>query len=133
VRLVLDTNVLLAAVLADGLCWDLVRKRVKLHELFVSQALVDELTGQLRDKFGQDPDEVPLVAAYQGRAALISAPALPNPVCRDPDDDVVLATAIAAKADLIITGDQDLLVLGQHAGIRILSPRQFLELLDRQP
>jgi putative PIN family toxin of toxin-antitoxin system len=133
VRLVLDTNVLLAAVLADGLCRDLVRKRIKPHDLFVSQALLDELAGQLREKFGQDAGEVPLLAAYQDRAALISAPPLPDPVCRDPDDDVVLSTAIAARADLIITGDQDLLVLGQYGGIRILSPRQFLEWLDRQP
>jgi len=133
VRLVLDTNVLLAAVLADGLCRDLVRKRIGPHDLFTSQPLLDELAGQLREKFELDPDKVPLMTAYQERAALVSASPLPKPVCRDPDDDVVLATAMAAKADLIVTGDQDLLVLGQHAGIRILSPRQFLERLDRRP
>ena len=53
-------------------------------------------------------------------------------ICRDPDDDMVLATAIAAQADLILTGDEDLLVLAEHGGIRILSPRQFVELLDRK-
>ena len=132
-RLVLDTNVLLAAVLADGLCRDLVRKRIRSHEFFTSQPLLDELAGQVRTKFGLEPDEVPLMAAYRQRATLVSAPPLPKPVCRDPDDDVVLATAIAAKAVAIVTGDQDLLVLGEHASIRILTPRQFLEVLDRQP
>ena len=57
---------------------------------------------------------------------------LPARVCRDKNDDVVLATALAGKADVIVTGDDDLLVLKTFRGIRILSPRQFLELLDRR-
>jgi predicted nucleic acid-binding protein len=54
---------------------------------------------------------------------------LPKRVCRDPDDDVVLATAVAGRADFIVTGDDDLLVLKRFRGIRILSPRQVLEML----
>lgn len=131
-KLVLDTNVLLAAVLADGLCRDLVTKRIRAHELLTSERLLDELAEQLRDRFKVDPDEVPFLTAYRERATLVAAPPLPQPVCRDPDDDWVLATAVAGRADVMITGDQDLLVLGQHAGIAILSPRRFLELLDRQ-
>ena len=53
-------------------------------------------------------------------------------VCRDKSDDVVLATALAGKADMIVIGDEDLLVLKEFRGIRILSPRQFLEILDRR-
>ncbi len=131
-RLVVDTNVLLAAVLADGLCRDLVRKRLRSHHLITSQALLDELAGQIGRRFALEPGEVPLLAAYRERATWVSAPPLPQPVCRDRDDDVVLTTAIAAKADAVVTGDHNLLVLGQHAGIRLLSPRQFLELLDRE-
>lgn len=131
-KLVLDTNVLLAAVLADGLCRDLVGKRIRAHELLTSTTLLDELAEQLRNRFKTDPHEVPLFTAYRERATLVSALPLPKPVCRDPDDDQVLATAVAGQADVIVTGDQDLLVLGQHDGIRILSPRQFLQMLDRQ-
>ena len=43
---------------------------------------------------------------------------------------VVLATAVAARANVIVTGDQDLLVLGSFEGVAIVSPRQFLERLD---
>ena len=57
---------------------------------------------------------------------------LPARVCRDKNNDVVLATALAGKADVIVTGDNDLLVLKTFRGIRILSPRKFLELLDQQ-
>jgi predicted nucleic acid-binding protein len=56
---------------------------------------------------------------------------LPARVCRDKSDDVALATAVAGKADVIVTDDEDLLVLKKFRGIEILSPRQFLKLLDR--
>jgi predicted nucleic acid-binding protein len=51
-------------------------------------------------------------------------------MCRDSDDDLVLATAVAAGAELIVTGDDDLLVLKEYEGVAIVSPRQFLERLD---
>jgi predicted nucleic acid-binding protein len=50
-------------------------------------------------------------------------------VSRDADDDRVLATAVAAGAAVIVTGDQDLLVIGRYDGIDIVSPREFLTLL----
>ena len=56
---------------------------------------------------------------------LVKPEPLPVPVCRDPDDDWVLATAVSGNCDMIVTGDQDLLLLGEYAGIRIVSPRAF--------
>ena len=56
----------------------------------------------------------------QRLAEIIDPPPLPVPVSRDPDDDAALALAVAAQADLLITGDADLLVLGVHAGIPIV-------------
>lgn len=51
-------------------------------------------------------------------------------VVRDPNDDMVVACALRAGADYIVTRDKDLLSLGTHEGIRIVTPRQFLDLLD---
>ena len=132
-RLVLDTNVLVAALVADGLCRDLVRRRVRDQELCTSEPLLEELAVTLRRKFGVRGADIPLLEEYRRRALVVEPAALPAAVSRDPDDDMVLATAIAAKADVIVSGDDDLLCLKSHRGIRILSPRQFLELLYSLP
>ena len=70
------------------------------------------------------------VKGLRQQIRLVEPVTLDVPVCRDPDDDLVLATAIAAQAEIIVTGADDLLVLERHAGIAILSPRRFLQRLD---
>ncbi len=129
-KLVLDTNVLVAALVADGLCRDLVRRRVLTHTLCTSEALLRELAATLRRKFQVSAADIPWLEEYRTRALLVSPVPLHKPVCRDPDDDLVLATAVAAQAEYIITGDGDLLGLKAHAGIPVVTPRQFLEYLD---
>jgi uncharacterized protein len=131
VRIVCDTNVLVAGLVADGLCRDLVKRRLPQVELVTSRALLDELARTLRNKFDTDPSDIPFLKAYRERAIIVRPLVLGRPVCRDPDDDKVLATAVAGRADIILTGDDDLLILGEHDGIRILSPRQLVQLLDR--
>ena len=66
----------------------------------------------------------------QRLAEVIEPPPLARPVCRDPDDDQVLALALAAKADLIVSGDNDLLSLGSFEGIAIVAPAEALRRLD---
>jgi uncharacterized protein len=70
--------------------------------------------------------------AVRRDAELVSPTPLGKRVCRDPDDDWVLATAVAGEADVIVTGDKDLLVLKRHQGIPIVTPRGFFELLQRK-
>ena len=60
-------------------------------------------------------------------AEVIEPPPLAQPVCRDPDDDELLALALAAQVDLIVSGDDDLLVLQAIEGIPILTPAQALQ------
>jgi len=132
VRVVLDTNVFIAAVVSDGLCRDLVRVRVLPRRIVTSKPLLRELRSTSRNKFAVDPDELPLLRQLQEEAEIVAPVRLDERVCRDEDDDMVLTTAIAGKADVIVTGDEDLLVLRKFGGIKILSPRQFLELLDRR-
>ena len=130
-RLVLDTNVLIAALVADGLCRDLVRRRLESHCLISSEPLLEELRDKLEEKFQVPAKDVPFIRAFTERVELVRPASLPKDACRDPDDVTVLATAAAGKADCIITGDEDLLVLEEFNGIQILTPRQWLENQDR--
>jgi len=66
------------------------------------------------------------VSLLRSRMELVVPNELEREVCRDPDDDHILAAAISGKCDGIITGDKDLLVLKSYEGIEILSPRDFI-------
>jgi putative PIN family toxin of toxin-antitoxin system len=128
VRAVIDTNVLLS-----GLLWRAPPHAVLEHvragalTLVSSPALLSEFADVVnRPKFQailMMADAVPnaLLAELQQLAEVLDPPPLPAPVCRDPDDDAVLALAVASRADLIISGDADLLALGSYADIPIVS------------
>lgn len=131
-KVVVDTNVIIAGLVAEGVCRDIVKRRLPACDLFTSRGLLDELAEKLRNKFGLHPEELPLLTIYEAEATVLKPSRLPKPVCRDVDDDEVLATALAAKAEIILTGDKDLLVLKEFLGIKILSPRQFVEWMDAQ-
>jgi uncharacterized protein len=126
VRLVLDTNVLIAAFVARGLCHELLEYCVREHQCVTSSILLDEFTEKLARKF-----KAPLSKVEQAKRLLeeqmeiVASVPLANTVCRDPDDDWVLATALTGRCELIITGDDDLLILKTHATTRILSPAEF--------
>ena len=125
-KLVLDTNVLVAALVARGVCGDVLEHCVRSHTVISSQALLDELRDVLIRKFGQREVDVRAAAGlFAETFTLVSPEVLDPPVCRDRDDDVVLATAVAGECVAIVTGDQDLQVLDPFHGIRIVAPSAF--------
>ncbi len=137
-RIVLDTNVLISGLLWRGASHtlvELVRDGVLI--LITSPALLGELAEVIaRPRFrpalersAVDPEQI--LVEFQRLAELIDPPPLTAPVSRDSDDDDVLAVAVAAQADLIVSGDDDLLVLGQYNGIPILNPRDAVARLSR--
>jgi putative PIN family toxin of toxin-antitoxin system len=124
VNLVLDTNVLVAALVARGVCGDLLEHCVRSHTLVSSSTLLEELREVLIRKFRQsDADARAAVGLFAETFMLVTPPVL-DP-CRDRDDDLVLATAVAGGCSAVITGDQDLLVLDPFQQIRILAPSAF--------
>lgn len=127
---VFDTNVIVAALLSNGLCHECFRRVVRGRLLASSPALLQELESTLRRKFAVTVAAEAFLGALRDRVRLVDPIPLPARVCRDRDDDLVLATAMAAGAELIVTGDQDLLVLGTYEGVRLVTPREFLEWLD---
>lgn len=125
-RVLLDTNVLIAAFIARGTCSELLEHCVRNHALVSSAPLPQELEDTLGGKLAFARQEAREVAALlRGEMEIVEPVALGEPVCRDPDDDVVLATALAGGCDVIVTGDKDLLVLGKFRDIPILSPGDF--------
>jgi uncharacterized protein len=126
VRLLLDTNVLVAALVARGTCHELLEHCVREHIVLSSQPLLDELADVLERKFRQRAVDVQSARRlFAETFTLVEPSVLDIPICRDPDDDVVLATALAGACDAIVTGDQDLLILDPCRGIRVISPSAF--------
>lgn len=72
-----------------------------------------------------------MLALLAATASFVDAPPLPEPVSADPDDDKFLAVAFAARAPVIVSGDRHLLAVAAWRGIAVLSPRAFVERLDR--
>lgn len=135
-RVVVDTNVVVSALLWRGTphkLFGLVESEDIL--LFTSRALVSELTDVLaRRKLARavratGKSVEALVSEYVMLARLVKPRRLRTRVSRDPDDDAVIACALAARASLIVSGDQDLRALRTYGAIRIASPAEALQLL----
>ena len=125
-KLLLDTNVLVAALVARGTCSDLLEHCVRLHVVISSRPLLDELRDVLTRKFRQRAADVrATVRLFEETFTLVTPVPLEVPACRDTDDDVVLATGLAGECVAVVTGDRDLLILDPFRGIRVLSPADF--------
>ena len=125
-RIVLDTNVLIAAFIARGVCHQLFEHCISHHELVISEFILNELREKLILKFkytSEVADEA--LKLLRSHVEIVSPIPLDKPVCRDADDDNILAAAATGNCECIITGDKDLLVLKQFQGIDVLSPSDF--------
>ena len=125
-RLVLDTNVLIAAFIAHGNCSELFEYCIVHHEVVLSAGILDELQDVLVRKFKFTKAEALAVKQLLlTRVTLVSPTPLASPACRDPDDDEILATAKTAGCSAIVTGDKDLTILVRYGQIRIITPSDF--------
>lgn len=125
-RILLDTNVLIAAFVSRGVCSALLEHCSEAHDLVSSIGLLEEYREKLTGKFRLCSEAADVqVALVRSICKIVDPVPLPAPVCRDPDDDLVLATAVAGACSCIVTGDNDLLVLGRYGGIDIIPPGEF--------
>jgi len=131
-RIVLDANVIVAAFAARGLCESVMEVCLGEHEIVLSEELLDEVLGSLQQKIKLPSGAVDSIGELlREHAEMLNPIPIAPGVCRDPDDIKVLGLAVASKADYIVTGDKDLLVLKKFEDIPILSPRSFSDMLHK--
>ncbi len=135
-RALLDANVLVSAVIRPrGTPGLVIAALLERHafELVLSPRIVAEVEAALKlqkiRKYLREPEDALLwLADLAALADLADDTGRAKGVCRDPEDDAVLSAAIEGRADVIVTGDADLLALEEHEGIAILTPRAFSDL-----
>ena len=130
---VFDTNVLIAAIITEGVCSKLLhRARSREFSLVSCPFIMTEIQRILSKKFRLSHDETASAMETVSEAIdhVIKHNVKITGICRDADDDNVLACAIAAKAGYLVTGDADLLVLKNFRGVKIITPRDFELIFD---
>ncbi len=124
-KVVLDTNVLLAAFAFGGVCNSILQECLANHRIILSEHILNEFSRHLSGKFGHSQADTKQRLDFLREVAQIVELDNITDGCRDKDDLPVLGTLTAGQADCLVTGDKDLLVLRQFKGLPILSPRQF--------
>src|SRR5690242_4738491 len=120
-RVVFDSNVLIAAFATHGLCHSLFELCLRSHQVVVSRWILEEVEEKLRHKIKVPSSISREVVVYLEKHCLIDRPVpVPPGVCRDPKDLAILGVAAAAKAECLVTGDEDLLILKTYHETTIL-------------
>lgn len=132
-RAVLDSNVLISAALWRGApnhC--LLAAEAGLYELVSSEPIFDELRAKLIEKFQSTPGEADqIVAGLRRLAHTVPLTGRAGWIPSDPTDDKFVETALVGNAEVIVSGDHHLRDAREIDGVRVLSPREFLEELGR--
>lgn len=130
-RVFLDTNVLVSAFAARGLCAELLEIVLLEHELILGKSVLSELSRALRHKVKLPPrDCAAIVAFLADEATEIVESSRPVTAPVDDDDAIVLGDAAMGHANVFVTGDAKVLALTHHEAIQIVSPRSFWEMLQ---
>ena len=127
-RAVLDTNVVMSAIFFGGTPLKIIRAAfAKKVELVASKAVLSEyreVAERLHEQFPSVNYRRPL-AILESKLTMVRAVALGEAICRDPDDDAILACAIGGNARVVCSGDGDLLSLDGFRGLEIMRPSDF--------
>jgi uncharacterized protein len=129
-KVLLDTNIVIAAFAVRGLCESLFELCLDSHEIIFSDELLEEIARNLSKKIKLDQQVISgIERLLRDNTAIFKPAEVSADACRDPNDLHVLGLAKSGKADYIITGDEDLLSLEKFEACKIVSPRQFWTIL----
>jgi len=129
-RVFLDTNVLVSAFATRGLCADVFRHVLAEHTLVTSEVVLQELRRALRTRIKLPSKLIDGIENFLREQEVVPKPPKPSSVAiRDKDDRWILASAEAGAADVLVTGDRDLLAIATDAPLPIVDPRGFWSLV----
>jgi putative PIN family toxin of toxin-antitoxin system len=125
-RVVLDTNVIIAAFATRGLCSEVFEVCLTNHTIVTSEHILSEVERVLIKKIHLPGNIIASIMDYLRDVAEIFQPqVIEDSACRDIEDRKIIGTAVSGNAQLIITGDDDLLTLKKFMKINIVTPREF--------
>ena len=125
-RIFFDTNVIISSFITHGHITELFEHCLLNHEIFTSDFAIGELEGKLMSKFNYSEEEIKNASNFIKENFIKVDYKLPEKqICRDKNDDNIIAAACAADVDCIITGDEDLLIIKKFDNIFIVSPKEF--------
>lgn len=132
-RLVLDTNILISGIIFGGKPREVLQATVLRPDIIglTSDLMAAELLGVLADKYGYDAGKLARIRNFLSRKfSFVGRLQIKAVIKDDPDDDVVLATAVAGQVDFIVSGDKHLVRLGIHQKIKIITADALLALIE---
>jgi putative PIN family toxin of toxin-antitoxin system len=131
ITVVFDTNILFSATGWRGIPFQCVeRARIAEIQAVTCVELIEELAEKLETRLYFSPDQVAgTLADYLGFLRIVEILGILEAVPRDPEDNMVLESAVEGQAQYIVTGDKDLLVLKEFRGIQIIRASEFLKIL----
>jgi len=132
-KIILDSNVLIAAFATRGLCASIFELCVDRYKIVLSKVIFSEVSDVLHKKFKVPQQMIASIIDYlENCSIIIDYAPLHESICRDKSDDEILGLAQGTNAEYIITGDQDLLELEKFNQTKIIKPRDFWELAKQE-
>lgn len=125
-RIVLDSNVIIAAFASRGLCSEVFEVCLSGHNIVISEHILSEVKTNLIKKIRLPESIVKDIVGYlRDETEKVKPLELDESLCRDENDNIIIGTALSGDAECIVTGDEDLLILKTYRGIDIVTPREF--------
>lgn len=130
-KVAIDTNVLVAAIHTRGLCSDILIACLQKHRVVLSDYILEEVHRILVTKLNATEKESRAITSRLRSDSEIVVPAvIPIDACRDRSDLPVLGTAVAGNAEVLITGDSDLLEVKEYRGVKVVNPREMAAMIQ---
>ena len=131
-KLVIDSNIFVSSFFWGGYPRDVFERVINgLDELFITEEILKEIKSVMNSsKFNANADEIEdYIKIIEKYSKKIESKNVPKDISRDKDDDKILQCGLDGNVDFIVTGDNDLLILKEYEKIKIMKPKEYLELV----